>query len=344
MKNFFRELRYCEHQILEVGYSDLVGQESYSDETKNALLELIDFVESGNFIKAKSGKFIASHFRMTNSEMTETWCKTFRKKKEENTIRGQISETSRVLYGLFGEAFSEELLENKSTRIQSILDSFKVCNTTFEDLFINGVSERIKKSSDSKLFEVADLSAEMAFLAKYKHEDMEQEMLQLDQAKLSYIKEVLKKPLVVDYKINEEKVRLLNEICQKVGVSENVDIDIELPAGSNAQIIGDVAVPTVLVEILSEYRDVEGQVEEKAERDSLKKEVVAVLSKYTIAMIRKDFEELNPIALREIYKAIISEMKGFQNMLSRYQAILYESTFNKDTIHTALSHINCAED
>jgi len=325
MKSFFRELRYCEHQILGKGYSDMAGQVSYSDNTKRTLSELVEFVESGNFIKAKSGKFIALHFRMGISEMTETWHKTFRKKKEENTIRGQISETSRVLYGLFGEQFSEELILNEPARIQLILDSFKVGNATFEDLFINEVSERIKRPSDNQTFEVSDLSAEMAFLTKYKREDIEREMFRLDQAKLSYIREVLKKPLVIDYKVNEEKVRLLNEIRQKDEVSEGADFDIELPAGSGVQMIGDVVVPTILLEILSEYLDLdEPSLKDKKYIEDVKM-VVATVAKYSTAVICKNLEKLNPFAVREVAIAVKREEEGFHGMLSNYQEVLLKS-------------------
>ena len=344
MKSFFRELSYCEHEIFEEGYFDLKSLEPYSDDTKKTLSELIEFVESGKFIKAKSGKFIASHFRMSVGEMTETWYKTFRKKKEENTIRGQISETSRVLHRLFGEKFSEDLILNEPARIQSILNCFGIGNVAFEDLFIDEISECIKRPSDNETFEVSDLSAEIAFLIKYRRGAIKREMSQLDQVKLSYVKEVLKKPLVVDYKVNEEKVKLLNEICQNVEVSEAVEFDIELPAGRGVQFIGDVVVPTVLVEILSGFRDEEGQLLEKNEYPEEAKKVLAVLAKHSVAMIRKDFEDLNKTAVREMYKMVIAEHENLQQHLSKYQEILYDSTFSKDTRHTALSYISDAED
>jgi len=45
-----------------------------------------------------------------------------------------------------------------------------------------------------------------------------------------------------------------------------------------------------------------------------------------------------------MYKMVITENETFQKKLSKDQGILYDSTYNKDTRRTALSHIDGAED
>lgn len=212
MDSFFTELAVAEQRIIVTGYDEDYTQ--YSGSTKETLEELIDYVESGNYTRAKSAKFIAAHFRMGTVELVEAWHRTYHKSKEESTIRGQVSVASQVLYDLFGHETFEELNADQPDRVKDILDALSIGDLMCYDIFIDGVSNYIKRPNNTQVFEFDELEEEMAFLAMFRRDDIEQAMSKLNSEKLFYIKQVLNKPLVVDYKVNEIKAQLLNELCR----------------------------------------------------------------------------------------------------------------------------------
>lgn len=339
MKSFFRELAYCEKTILNEDSNGYTGKICYSYDTKCTLRELISFIESGEFINAKAGKFIASHFRMNTDELCKAWYKEFKNHKVESTIRGQVSEMSRVLYRLFGNNCCEELLTNEHRRVQLLLNSFTIGNLSFNDIFIEGLSKRIKKQRMDKNFNLSELENEIKFLSIYKSKDFLNLLNRQDQEKLAYIENILNMSLIVDYKVNAKKAVLLNELLQP----DKLQIK-ELSNALGIRGIGDVSVPSVLIEILGENYDAEKKVEKESVSREDVMEVVATIAKHSAAMIRSDFEVLNPNAIWVVYNAILGKHGSFHKKLSTYQSILCVPEFSKETNFKAMSFIHSEEE
>lgn len=213
MENFFKKLKDCERVILKQDASVLTdrGYVLYSDYTKKITRRLIAFIESGDFTKAKSSKFIARNFRHSIQELTDMWEEEFGKAKSYHTIRSQVSTTSLELYDLFGTTFDEDLIRNEPKAVADMLDVLEVGNCYFSDLFPAELDRRIGTDDICNAIPCA-LTKELAFLNRYRMDKFEHDFKELDLHGLACIKQAINEPLVIDHMVNYNKVTYLQEL------------------------------------------------------------------------------------------------------------------------------------
>ena len=213
MENFFKKLKDCERVILRQDASMQTNQGCalYSDLTKKTTRRLIAFVESGDFTKAKSSKFIARNFRHSSQELADMWEEEFGKAKSYHTVRSQVSTTSLELYELFGTTFAEDLIRNEPKAISDMLDALEVGNCYFSDLFPAELDRRIGTDDISNAIPCA-LTREFAFLNRYRKDKFEHDFKELDMHGLACIKQAINEPLVIDHVVNYNKVAYLQEL------------------------------------------------------------------------------------------------------------------------------------
>lgn len=216
MRSFLRELRDCELVIL-TGKGYMKGGKEwtqYQVDTVETLKRLMQFVQEGKFATAESMKFVARHFRLGISEMQKAWKEEFSVEKSASTMRSQVSATSQRLYDLFGGEFSKELLADRPQRVKDILDSLQIGEKMFQDIFIGEVQELCSQGYDDIVYSIEELHNEIAVLRVLTKNHIGGYLLKLDEKKVSYIKAVLDRPLVVNGKTNYEKVELLKAFRQ----------------------------------------------------------------------------------------------------------------------------------
>ena len=185
----------------------------YSQESYETFDRFLNYIERCDFSHKKADKFLCRNWMTPKNQLVELWQQEFGKVKNPDTFRSQLSTLSRELYGLFGEDWAGDFMEDNATDVKRRLDLFENQATDFNILAFDDVRKSIRSTVNT--YEIKDLSDEIAFIRKYNKAQYSEEMKQLDLDKMAYIRSILDEPLCLNGKYNTKKAEILNELEQE---------------------------------------------------------------------------------------------------------------------------------
>ena len=220
MRNFFYSVGQLEEKVLKDGtYISEGVRKTYSNETKSAVSGIIEYLRGASFTRSKQSAFIARNYSLSTNELVDLWNVDHEPKTSSNTMRGTISVASRSLYAIFGNGVFEELLNDDSARILSVLAGLGSGSSSFGSLFSDTAVLYVShcKSDGAKEYTAEELETEVYVLSGFLRSESDRELAVADRGKLAYIKRVLDRPVLSDGKLNSVKVALL----QSFGLYKN---------------------------------------------------------------------------------------------------------------------------
>lgn len=207
MRSFFSKLRAVE--------SCVIGEIEYSVEIQNQLQKLVSLIESGKLYRTEIGKFLCANFRKTQEQLLKNWNSTHEYEKNPNTLRCQISNTSKQLSAIFGVNFDKAYYEKKEediSRISDLVDALWYgVDLDFEDLYISEVRDELLSSTVAKKYRAEECLEEIGVLKKLTRSNIHELLNDVDKNKLIFLRSVMIKPLIGSRAgdINYQKLELL---------------------------------------------------------------------------------------------------------------------------------------
>ena len=236
LESFFQMMTNVERYVINKGfYLNESGEEiPYSDLAIETFNLLVSLVSSGKYANSDAYKFIGTHFRLSNKDLTSLWNRVFKpsKPKLETTIRVQVSNASKILYKIFGVGIYDTFIKDDIDAlviIKGICNSLLIGNKDFSDLFIDEVSFLVSDFTADSSYSFDDLKETLYDLKCTSVVNIENIIEGLDRSKVAYIKSVLDKPILNDGIINQEKVDLITEFYN-TAIENRVRFEEELPA------------------------------------------------------------------------------------------------------------------
>lgn len=216
IESFFSMLTNVEKIVIKKGYyvnesGDDVLYSPLCIETFNILVGVL---ASGKYAKSDAYTFIGSHFRLNNKGLTDLWNRVNKPKKlkVEATTRVQVSNASKVLYGIYGtniyESFINDVTEDL-LRIKKISNAILIGNQSFSELFVSEVCYLVEDTNSDMTFSCDELKETLYALKCTSKSNIEAIIKDLDKSKVSYISSVLQEPLFLDDKLNMKKADIL---------------------------------------------------------------------------------------------------------------------------------------
>ena len=217
VSNFFYFVRYVynAYKGIKHYYDEDNHIVTYSEECHQVFDRFVGYLERCDFSNKKSDKFLCANWKVNKNDLLDLWVQQFGKQKNAATFRSQLSTLSRELYGLFGDEWAGDFMENKCDDIRSRLDLLESQAINFS---IVAPPDLVKKITFRayKNYSLEDLREELEFLHTYNSEQVRKRADLLDVDKLAYIKDKLNEPLCLNGKYNEPKAQVLNQIKKKV--------------------------------------------------------------------------------------------------------------------------------
>lgn len=222
--SFFKVLLDMEKKVVKE--NSYLGADNcyhtYSNEARIILLKLIGQIESAEMFKSKkSAQFICSHWRLNNTEIAALWEQCKGKSIRVDTVRGQISKVSNILYNMYGDINEIFAIEdtNKLKVLDCVIEAIK-----FEELhygqayFCNEVYSFLENCNPTGVVDITDCSKEIVLLSKLTVHNINNMIrgVSADKDKLVYIVSVIMNQRLYDSSsghINMKKVKILKELC-----------------------------------------------------------------------------------------------------------------------------------
>ena len=232
LESFFSMMTNVERYVINKGYYlNESGEEvPYSDLAIETFNLLVSLVSSGKYANSDAYKFIGSHFRLSNKDLTSLWNRMFKpsKPKLESTIRVQVSNASKLLYKIFGTNIYETFISDDSDGLNTIkrdCNAILIGNKFFSELFVAEVDLFTSDVSTEQTYSIDDLKSTLHDLKCTSLSNIEAIIDGLDKNKVAYIKDILNQPLFFDDILNRSKVDILcaffeTEIKNQVLVEE----------------------------------------------------------------------------------------------------------------------------
>lgn len=216
MKNFLKELSALENQIITDGYYN------YSDNTRQTLLDVIDYVEKASFTTSVHSKFICSNFRCNSKQLQYRWNNRegIDDEKSEEAFRSQISTVSKQLFSIFGSDFVNVFLMEDTrglSLISDLLDALTGYPDNVNDYLVKEVVEEVEDVIWVKSYYTEELLPIIEALRPFLKKNIWQKLEELDHNKLSYLLHVLSLPTTSNKtrKTNTQKIEILQELNKK---------------------------------------------------------------------------------------------------------------------------------
>ena len=214
--SFFSMLAKLEDDVLVSGIN--LNGESYSNLAKTSAKALLKFVKSGTWTDSKVFKFIALYYRESYSNLVAYWRLKYGNDKSESTFRNQKMKAGSVLETLLGSISSvesafltedDEALTNLCLKIKSLSGTdISISRFVDGDLLTRIMGER----DYSKTYNVSDCTAEIGFLVSICHDNINECIKTLDIQKLGYLCSVLQSPMLLNGKVNHDKMELVSKL------------------------------------------------------------------------------------------------------------------------------------
>lgn len=226
MRSFFSKLRAVE--------SGIIGNEDYSTDIQNNLQKLIHIIESGKLYKSEIGKFLCVNFRKSPEQLLKLWNSKHEYEKNPNTLRSQISNSSKQLTSIFGSDFDKAFYEKKEKEICRISDLVKALwngvDIDFDDMYIGEVRDMLLSDKVSLYYRVDDCIEELNILKKLTKANINEILNCVDINKLIFLRSILIKPLIGSRAgdINYRKI----EILKKLNEFKEADIPLLVSDGT----------------------------------------------------------------------------------------------------------------
>ena len=214
MRSFFSKLRAVE--------SSVIGNIEYPIELQNQLQKLVSLIESGKLYKTEIGKFLCKNFRKSPEQLLKKWNSEYEYEKNPNTLRCQISNTSKQLTAIFGAKFDRVYYEKKDediSQISNLVDALWYgVDSDFDELYISEVRDILLSDTVATIYKAEDCLAELEVLKKLTRSNIHELLSGVDINKLIFLRSVMIKPLIgsragdINYP-KLELLRLLNEVA-----------------------------------------------------------------------------------------------------------------------------------
>lgn len=232
LESFFSMMANVERYVINKGYylNEDGDEVPYSDLAIETFNLLVSLVSSGKYAKSDAYKFIGSHFRLSNKDLTSLWNRMFKpsKPKLESTIRVQVSNASKLLYSIFGTNIYDTFISDDADGLNIIkrdCSAVLIGDKFFSELFIKEIDLFTSDISTEQTYSVDELKSTLYDLKCTSLTNIKSIIEGLDKNKVAYIKDVINQPLFFDNILNRSKVNILcaffeTEIKNQVLVEE----------------------------------------------------------------------------------------------------------------------------
>ena len=267
------------HSILVKGE---LGTHKFSDTTKQALIELDNYIKSGALGTSEKMKFILENYEYEKPMVVETWNIAHSDDALSlNAIRIQECRLNQVFITIFGlpEVIESAFLSEDLDTISTVLDTIRVMesgDTSINTYFTKELISKMMK--DSKVlkgvdFSIADCSAEIDYLLRISNINLMAlaAQLQVDNDKLAYVLRVLNQPMIKKSNagLNKEKFDLVTQLHKELKTKplERVVETKEFLVGRAAeQLESETDYKQLYMELAEKYNELQNTV--KAQQDS----------------------------------------------------------------------------
>lgn len=194
----------------------------YSEDAKNLVTEISNWLLECNFTKSKTNIFICQNYNKSCEGLTNLWNKT-NKPKSKRTFQCQISTLSSHLYELLGSDCFDAILRDDKDKIKEIklrLNLFTE-DITFTDYPIEMFQYYVSSEYSGKEYTLEECEEEIFMLKTLRRNALADYMERADSDKLSYLKVLLNKPLFDQHlkKVNQKKLELIKKLDTVNGLS-----------------------------------------------------------------------------------------------------------------------------
>ena len=221
LESFFSMMTNVERYVINKGYylNEAGDEIPYSDLAIETFNLLVSLVSSGKYANSDAYKFIGSHFRLSNKDLTSLWNRMYKpsKPKLESTIRVQVSNASKLLYKIFGTNIYDTFISDDAEGLNTIkrdCNAILIGDKAFSELFVAEVDLFTSDISTEQTYSVNDLKDTLYDLKCVSFSNIEAIVEGLDKNKVAYIKDVLNQPLFFDEILNRSKVDILCEFFE----------------------------------------------------------------------------------------------------------------------------------
>ncbi len=225
-RTIFTVMENLKHSILVKG--DL-GTHKFSDTTKQALIELDNYIKSGALGTSEKMKFILENYEYEKPMVVETWNISHSDDALTlNAIRIQECRLNQVFITTFGlpEVIESAFLSEDLDTISTILDTIRVMesgDTSINTYFTKELISKIMKEGmvlKGVDYSIADCSAEIDYLLRISNINLLAlaEQLQVNNDKLAYVLRVLNQPMIKKSNagLNKEKFDLVTQLHKEL--------------------------------------------------------------------------------------------------------------------------------
>ena len=319
--NFLNDLSVCVDEVINKGekqnnQGDMIP---YSDNTKDILLSLVDFVKGGMWTNNETKRFVARNFNTKQSKLGELWLSLYPDDtRSDASFRMLSAEVNKQMYSIFPndiiKVFTTEDTEQLEI-IKGVVKQYNKASLHIENTFSNDLYKYLNNlPSTAKHFTVDDCEYELECMANLSKRKMNLCLKDCNKEKLAYIYATLIKPIIFKQQFNRDRVLFATKYIEKL---ENVSDDFEDISEENNKTIKSEK-PNESNDIKEqqvEKKKVEVEASSKSQDTLIDKDSNAIIDEYIADANEDDFAMINPEIVKLLARA---DARYFKNKLSSF--------------------------